>query len=133
MQRTISIMWWVALFIALATAAQANIIRPTDLCVPYTPILDMRAHSMTLPTYDYNQTGNMFEHKNWVDSMMRLDVQDGLAYWRDFTPAYVNFIKADICSFPSHSAFPVPEPGTMVLVGIGIIGVSFFFRKQFSR
>lgn len=114
---------------ASAPALYADIITDTEMQTHRLPFMEIGAAAQDLRRADQGQAQDTFNSDIPIESMISQNKDGSLAFLLDFTRGSVSLIHNEMRSAPSHSA-PVPEPGTIMLVGFGIMSFSMLFRKQ---
>jgi len=84
-------------------------------------------------THIFSQAGDWFSH--YCDLLVGLQNSDGFwtGYTNNWTGAlatgwYVNILNA--AGAPPSGDEPIPEPGTLILFGTGLLGLGFLARKR---
>jgi hypothetical protein len=114
---------------ASAPALYANIITDTEMQMYRLPFREIGAAAQDLPRADEGQAQDTFNSAVSFESMISQNNDGSLAFLLHVTSGSVYLIDNEIRTAPSQSA-PVPEPGSIMLVGFGIMSSSVFFRKQ---
>jgi hypothetical protein len=132
MKITINCVCLACILIAYAPAAYANIINYSAIDTHRMPSVGLNISELGLTTIDQVKMLNAFNSDNSIDTMINLNADGSLAFLLDVNRNYVYFIHNEVRS-TAPPATPVPEPGTMMLVGFGLMSASVFFRKHLKR
>jgi hypothetical protein len=122
-----------ALFlIAFTSPAYADILDYSDMNTHRTTNMAGQVSESDFTVPDKARVGNAYNQDAPIENMISLNEDGSLEFLLDVTRSYIYSIHDDVRSNRRAGA-PVPEPGTMMLLGFGIMSSSMFFRKHNKR
>jgi len=132
MKIALSCACFMAILMAFARGAYAECIDYTAIETDHTLSLDLNPSVQSWMKVDPPRTQEPFNDEIPIDNLLSLGADGSVAFLLDVSRDYVYFIHNEQRP-TSVPATPVPEPGTMMLVGFGIMGASIFFRTPVRR
>lgn len=101
----------------------------SDLTSLGTKVFDMGDNSVTI---DYSLWKGSGQSMDALFQIPTFDFNSGdfLYFWSAFTDANAGFEE---WTAQTETAAPVPEPGTLMLLGVGMLGLAFFRKRHANK
>jgi hypothetical protein len=107
-------------------------LNPTDLSLLGTKIYDLGTGNDVWLNYDLNKGSGSGDMVAYIPSSL-FTGGDFVYFWSSFGATFPNNDGYEEWAVHSATPPPVPEPGTMMLLGIGMLGLAVFGKRRMNK